>query len=190
MQKSEVRMQKEDQIVFPSALKRASATIQCEHEGGNMDERVRISLWMVGGAGFGAVLGGVFGGLTGVLHSRSGRWVGTPFGRSVADAFSRMAEREQTHVRQGTIAGAADGFLFLGILGTVSGTLLGISRHTDERLLGSVVLGSLFLAGGAVFFGSPCCAAATFKNLRRATTTRLTTIITTFTRKYGACSEP
>jgi hypothetical protein len=107
----------------------------------------------VGGAGFGALQGGVFGAVSGALHARGGHWAGTRWGRAVADTFTRAAERELSHVQQGTIAGAADGVLFLGSLGILAGFVLGTNEHNDERIAWVVVLGSLFLVGGLV---EPC----------------------------------
>jgi hypothetical protein len=118
-----------------------------------VDERLRLSLWLVGGAGFGAFVGGVFGAVSGALHARGGYWAGTRLGRAVADAFTRTAERELSHVQQGTIAGAADGILFLGSLGIVAGFVLGTNARNGEQVFWVITLGSLFLVGGAVFFG-------------------------------------
>ena len=81
-----------------------------------MDERVRISLWVVSGGGLGAILGGAFGGLTGALYAQSGRVAGTGLGRRVADALAGAGERQASAVQHGAITGAADGFLFLGIV--------------------------------------------------------------------------
>jgi hypothetical protein len=118
-----------------------------------MDERLRISLWVVCGGGLGAVLGGAFGGLTGALFAQSGRVAGTGFGRRVADAFARAGEREPSPLRQGIITGATDGVLFLGILGIVAGALLGASGRAANELLVPAVLGSSLLVCGAAFFG-------------------------------------
>src|SRR5262245_23579821 len=100
-----------------------------------MDERLRISLWMVSGGGFGAVLGGVFGGLAGALYAQSGGAAGTGFGRRVADAFARAAGRGLSPVRQAAITGAADGFVFLGIVGTLAGVLMATVGRADPRWL-------------------------------------------------------
>jgi hypothetical protein len=118
-----------------------------------MDERLRISLWVVGGGGLGAVLGGAFGGLTGALYAQNGGTAGTGFGRSVADAFARGAEEEPSPVRQGAITGAADGVLFLGIVGIVTGACVAIIGGAHPRWLGVAALGSFFLVGGAALFG-------------------------------------
>ena len=118
-----------------------------------MDERLRICLWMISGGGLGAVLGGAFGALTGALYAQSGGAAGTGFGRRVADAFVRTAEEEVSPLRRAALTGAADGFLFLGIVGTVAGVLIATVGHADPRWLGSVALGSALLVGTAAFFG-------------------------------------
>jgi hypothetical protein len=118
-----------------------------------MDERLRICLWMVGGGGLGAILGGTFGALTGVLHAQSGGAAGTGFGRRVADAFARTAEEEVSPARRAAMSGAADGFLFLGLLGLVAGALLGASGRSADELLLPALGGAMVLVGGAVFFG-------------------------------------
>jgi hypothetical protein len=118
-----------------------------------MDDRLRISLWMVGGAGLGGVLGGVFGAVTGWLYWKSGRAAGTRFGLAVAESFARAADGEMSHAGRGAIAGAADGILFLGSLGTLSGLLLAVSRRGETPFLVPAVLTGLVLLGGALFFG-------------------------------------
>lgn len=118
-----------------------------------MDERLRISLWMVGGGGLGAVLGGAFGGLTGALYAQGGGAAGTGFGRRVADAFTRAGERELSPIRRAAITGAADGFLFLGIVGILTGAGVAIIGGAHLRWLAVAALGSVFLVGGAAFFG-------------------------------------
>lgn len=118
-----------------------------------MDERLRICLWLVSGGCLGIVLGGVFGGLTGVLTVRDGRAAGTGFGRRVADAFARTAQQEASPVRQGAITGAADGVLFLGIVGLVSGAFVAIVGDADPRWLPFAALASTLLVSLAAFFG-------------------------------------
>jgi hypothetical protein len=118
-----------------------------------MDERLRISLWMVSGGGLGCVLGGVFGGLAGALYAQSGGAAGTRFGRRVADAFARAEGRRLSPIRQAAIIGAADGVFFLGIFGVVAGALLGVNGGPAGELLLSAGVGSVILVGGAAFFG-------------------------------------
>ncbi len=118
-----------------------------------MDERLRIGLWIVSGAGGGSLLGGAFGALTGALFAQSGRMAGTRLGRQVVEAFVRTGERELSPVAQGAVVGAADGVLFLGTLGLVGGALLGLGGREVGELLVPAALGSLLLVGAAAFFG-------------------------------------
>jgi hypothetical protein len=118
-----------------------------------MDERLRISVWLVSGGGLGAVLGGAFGALTGALYAQHGGSAGTRFGRGVADAFARAAEEEPSAVRRAAITGAADGVLFLGIVGTLAGAGVAIIGNAPLRWLGVAALGSVALVGAAAFFG-------------------------------------
>ncbi len=119
-----------------------------------MDERLRISLWIVCGGGLGTVLGGAFGALAGALYAQHGGSAGTRFGRSVADAFARNAEEEPSLVRQAAITGAADGVLFLGIVGTLAGAGVAILSNAHPRWLGVAALSSALLVGGAALFGT------------------------------------
>lgn len=118
-----------------------------------MDERLRICLWMVSGGGLGSVLGGAFGALTAALYAQSGGAAGTGFGRRVADAFARTAKEDISPLRRATITGAADGFVFLGVVGTLAGILVATVGHTDPRWLIHAALGSVLLVGLAAFFG-------------------------------------
>jgi hypothetical protein len=119
-----------------------------------MDDRLRIFLWIVGGGAFGAVLGGAFGGLTGALFAQSGGAAGTGFGRRVADAFAQTSLHPPSPLRRATLTGAADGFLFLGLLGIVAGALLGASGRAADEVLMPALAGSVILVGGAIFFGT------------------------------------
>ncbi len=119
-----------------------------------MDDRLRICLWMVGGSGFGGLLGGVFGALAAALYARSGGAAGTRLARNVVGNFLQSGEREPSPTFHAAIIGAVDGFFFLGILGLVAGTLLGKSGRTANELLLPMMVGSVFLVGGAVFFGT------------------------------------
>ncbi len=119
-----------------------------------MDDRLRIFLWIVSGGAFGAVLGGAFGALTAALYLQSGGAAGTGFGRRVADAFARTSLHPPSPLRRAALIGAADGFLFLGLLGIVAGALLGASGRAADEVLMPALAGCVILAGGAVFFGT------------------------------------
>jgi len=120
-----------------------------------MDERLRICLWMVGGGGFGCVLGGVFGALaTGQLHARSGDTAGTRLARNVVENFLQSGQRQPSPTVRAALIGAADGFFFLGGVGLLAGALLGVSGRRADELLAPMVMGGVVLAGGAIFFGT------------------------------------
>jgi hypothetical protein len=119
-----------------------------------MDERLRICLWMIGGGGFGCVLGSVFGTLAAaLLYVRSSETAGTRLARNVVENFLQSGERQPLPMSRAALIGAVDGFLFLGILGLVAGALLGMSGRAADELLLPMVAGSALLAGGAIFFG-------------------------------------
>jgi hypothetical protein len=119
-----------------------------------MDDRLRICLWMVGGGGVGAVLGCAFGALTAALYARSGGGAGTGWARRLADAFLNAESHQPSPTSRAAFVGALDGFVFLGILGLVGGALLGLSGQSAGELLVPMMVGSLLLVGGAVFFGT------------------------------------
>lgn len=110
-----------------------------------MDDRLRICLWMVGGGGFGSVLGGVFGALAAVLYARNGGAAGTRLARCIVANFLDTAERQPSSTRRAALIGATDGSLFLGLLGLIAGALLGWSERGASGLelagLGCILLG-------------------------------------------------
>jgi hypothetical protein len=118
-----------------------------------MDEQMRIALWMVSGGGLGAILGGAFGALTAALYWQHGGSAGTGFGRRVADAFARTAEDEPSPFRRAILTGAADGFLFLGVVGLLTGTAIASTGAAPQALVPAAV-GSALLVGAAAFFGT------------------------------------
>lgn len=118
-----------------------------------MDDRLWICLWMVGGGGLGAVLGGAFGALTAVLYAQSGGAAGTRLARRLVENFLDTRERQPASTSCAALIGAVDGFLFLGLLGLVAGALLGVSGRAPGELLLPFAVGSVLLVGGAAFFG-------------------------------------
>jgi hypothetical protein len=119
-----------------------------------MDERLRVSLWVVVSGGLGAVLGGAFGGLAGLLYAQGGGAAGTRFGRRVADAFARAGQSEASPTARAALVGAADGFLFLGVVGVLAGAAAAVFGRADPRWLAPAALGAALLVGAAAFFGS------------------------------------
>jgi hypothetical protein len=119
-----------------------------------MDERLRICLWMVGGGVLGSVLGSAFGALTAALYERSGGAAGTGLARRVAEALLDTAVHPPSSTGRAALVGATDGFFFLGTLGLLGGVALGMSGRSANELLMPILMGSLLLIGGAIFFGT------------------------------------
>lgn len=119
-----------------------------------MDDRLRICLWMVGGGVFGGVLGGVFGALAATLYARSGGAAGTRLARNVVENLLESGDRQPSPTFHAAIIGAVDGCFFLGILGLVAGLFLGKSGRTANELVLPMMVGSVLLVGGAIFFGT------------------------------------
>jgi hypothetical protein len=118
-----------------------------------MDEKLHILGWIAGSGGFFAVLGSAFGALAGGLYARSGRRAGTGLGLGVAQALARAGGKELSPTAQGAIVGAVDGFLFLGVLGSLAGAVAAYSGRARLEMVRPVMLGALLLVGGAGFFG-------------------------------------
>jgi hypothetical protein len=117
-----------------------------------VDERTRFFLWLLLAGGYFALLGGVFGAVTGYATWRDGRAAGTVIGLSVARAVSRLADEPLSRTAQSILVGGVDGAFF----GLLSGLLIGAVtgwRGGDWRLLGPVMLAGLLLVGGAVLLG-------------------------------------
>jgi hypothetical protein len=118
-----------------------------------MDDNLRIFAWVLLSGGFGALLGGAFGCLSGTMYWRSGRTAGTALGLGVAQSFNRAANGRLTRGQQGAIVGTADGIVFLGLVGTVAGACFAYSGKASAATLGPVALAALMLVAGATFFG-------------------------------------
>jgi hypothetical protein len=118
-----------------------------------MDERLGIFLWTLAGAFSFALLGGLFGSLAGWLNARHGHASGTILGRKAADAVARLLERELTATGRAALVGAADGALFLGLIGTLIGLIAGQRGQAPAAWLVPAFAILLLLVIGAVFFG-------------------------------------
>ncbi len=119
-----------------------------------MDARLRTFAWILGSGCFGAMVGIVFGALAGALYWRSGRASGTRLGLLIADAFGRFSRRPLSRTTRGSLIGAVDGLLFLGVVGTLLG-VAGVASGRDlEEILRPALWLALLLVGGAIFFGT------------------------------------
>src|SRR6266508_2606524 len=97
-----------------------------------MDEPLILFAWTLGGTVAFGTLGALFGGLSGWLSWRGGSASGSVLGRRVADALARLIETELTDSHRSALIGAADGGLFLGMVGTLVGLVAAKSGHAPE----------------------------------------------------------
>lgn len=119
-----------------------------------MDDRLGIFLWTLAGAFAFALLGGLFGAAAGWLNARHGNASGTGLGRKVADAVAHLLERELTEAGRAAVIGAADGALFLGLIGTLIGLFAGSRGEAPATWLIPAFAVLLLLVVGAVVFGT------------------------------------
>jgi hypothetical protein len=119
-----------------------------------MDDRLSLLLWTLAGAFSFALIGGLFGGLASWLSWRGGSASGSIVGRRVADALARLLEGEPTAGQKAVLTGAADGALFLGLLGTLIGLLAGQHEQSPAAWLLPAFGVLVLLAAGAILFGA------------------------------------
>jgi hypothetical protein len=117
-----------------------------------MDQIWRNLLCVLGCGGYGAALGAAFGAVTGAVYWGSGRAAGSGLGQRLAAAFEEAGDELSPRAR-GALVGAADGFLFLGILGTALGLALAFTGTADAALLVTLAVGGVLVAVAAVVFG-------------------------------------
>jgi hypothetical protein len=118
-----------------------------------MDDRLALFAWTLVGAGGFAVLGSLFGAVAGGMAWRHGNATGSIVGGWVVRVITRVTERELSPVQRGAIGGAVDGFVFLGVVGTLFGLAVGFSgRLPGEWIVPALVLTGCLLAAAA-FFG-------------------------------------
>jgi len=118
-----------------------------------MDEPLILFAWTLGGTIAFGTLGALFGGLSGWLSWRGGSASGSVLGRRIADALARLIEKELTDSQRGALIGAADGGLFLGLVGTLVGLVAAGSGHAPESWLVPLFFITLSLVLGAILFG-------------------------------------
>jgi hypothetical protein len=117
-----------------------------------MDDRLRVFAVVLGSGGFCAVLGGLFGALTGATYWGSGKAAGTVFGLRVARALA--AGRELPRKAHGAIVGAIDGMIFLGAVGSLAGAFLAHRGPDEGPFLVPAAAGLAFLVTLAALFGT------------------------------------
>jgi len=119
-----------------------------------MDDRLRIFLSAMSGAGLFGLLGAVFGATAGAMVRAGGRAAGGVLGLAAARALVRVRGRELSEVATGAIVGGVDGLTFLGIGGTVAGLVYGYSGERGREMLLTLAMALGMLAVAAVLFGT------------------------------------
>jgi hypothetical protein len=118
-----------------------------------MDEIWHHMAWIIGCGGCGAVLGMAFGAVTGAVHWGGGRAAGTFLGHRALEAFEAAGGREYSPRQRGALVGATDGFLFLGVLGTLLGVVFTYVAAPDAGVVIYLAIGGFLIALAAAFFG-------------------------------------
>lgn len=118
-----------------------------------MNAELHAVTWTVGGAASFSLIGGLFGALAGGLSWRNGNATGSFIGTRLARAIQRVVERDLTPTQKGIIVGAADGAVFLGIVGILVGLIAHFSGEEPSRWLWPTFLLVMALLSGAVLFG-------------------------------------
>jgi hypothetical protein len=117
-----------------------------------MDDRVRLLLCALAGAGLFGLLGLVFGAAAGAAYRAGGRAAGGVLGLAAARALVRVRGRELSDALTGAVVGGVDGLTFLGTAGTVLGLAYGQASEAQRAVLLNVAMGTGLLAIGAVLF--------------------------------------
>jgi hypothetical protein len=118
-----------------------------------MDERFRIFFCILGGAaGFG-LIGAAFGGLARALFHASGKAAGSGIGAAAVRGLEYVRDEEVSDRTRAVVAGAADGAVFLGVVGGLLGAYTGYQGPEQTPLLLDALLGAAVLAVAAVLFG-------------------------------------
>jgi hypothetical protein len=119
-----------------------------------MDDRVRLLLCALSGAGLFGLLGLVFGAAAGATLRAGGRAAGGILGLTAARALEKARGRELSDVATGVVVGGVDGLTFLGVVGTGFGLLYGYVGEAQRELLVQLAMGVGLLAAGAALFGT------------------------------------
>jgi hypothetical protein len=118
-----------------------------------MDERTALYLSILGGSGYFAVLGSLFGSLVGWIHSGQGYQSGTAVGLAVARAYDRLAPKGLSDTVRGMVTGGSDGLVIGAGFGLVLSLLA--ARYAPEgwQYLLTIGWGSAILAMAALALG-------------------------------------
>jgi hypothetical protein len=119
-----------------------------------MDDRLRLLLFALAGAGLFGLLGAVFGATAGALARAGGRAAGSALGLNAARALVKVRRRELSDVATGVVVGGVDGLTFLGVVGTAFGLLYGYSGERPREVLLNLAMGTGLLALAAALLGT------------------------------------
>ncbi len=119
-----------------------------------MDERVRILLCAVAGAGLFGLLGALFGAAAGANARAAGRAAGGALGLAAVRALVRVRGRALSDLVTGALVGGVDGLTFLGVAGTILGLVYGYSGPARRETLLNLGVGVGVLAAAAMLFGA------------------------------------
>ena len=125
----------------------------CERMQAMDDEKLRVFLWALGGAGFLFVLGGGFGAITGVVARKHGRAPGSIIGVTFARAVARASQQQLSDTMTGVLVGGCDGAVFLAVIGALVGTLAGLYSTMQASVVLYLCGGTTLLVVAALFFG-------------------------------------
>jgi hypothetical protein len=118
-----------------------------------MDERFRIFFCILGGAlGFG-LIGAAFGALARVVFHASGRTSGSAIGAGAVRGLEYVRREDLSERARALVSGAADGTVFLVVLGGLLGAYVGYQGPEEAPLLLYALVGAAVLAVAAVLFG-------------------------------------
>jgi hypothetical protein len=118
-----------------------------------MDDRIRLFVYLLAGAGIFAVVGALFGALARALALHHGQAAGGPLGQLVADAVRKVRDGELSPGAGAAISGAVEGAAFLAVVGCLVGAAAGYQETGRLRLLVYSSLGVVGLAAMATVFG-------------------------------------
>lgn len=118
-----------------------------------MPDKLSLLAWTLLGTGAFATLGGLFGGLAGGLSWKQGRAAGSGLATRMAGALAQLLDRELSTVERGSLIGAVDGALFLGLLGTLVGLTVAHTGGEPGPWVLTALAVTTSLLGGAALFG-------------------------------------